>query len=171
VARELEEAEDCEGFDDEPSDLPCLKRKADADGYLSGQEGLERDLPSATDSTQPDRRPRVSTHPETSPSAIADAKSNVRTPGRKAYKKRQKIAQRKAKQQKCFIQNATAPSPADVGERLSAATTIPIELPVDDLPTNSSGYEAKNPENKDDSVLNMEELLASGYTLIEWDGR
>ncbi|KAJ3504924.1 hypothetical protein NMY22_g17761 [Coprinellus aureogranulatus] len=89
---------------------------------------------------------------------------------RKAYNKRHKSSQKKAKKQKRFNENAPSPLPPKVAQSISSATPIPAVLELEALPANSSGYEASYAESKGERVPGLEELLADGYELVEWDG-
>ena len=173
VARELKELDGC--GEPETSELP-RKRKLDEDWDV-----LEEDCPEFDQEFDAlcdlkvlgeNRRPSATAELQQADTAFpAPLQATTESGSRKAYKKRQKVAQRKSKRAAAFNQNSPTPSAPNAGDFLEAATTVPIKISVDELPTNSSGYEATNPDVKDGSALDMQELLEEGYALIEWDGR
>ncbi|KAJ3520669.1 hypothetical protein NMY22_g12652 [Coprinellus aureogranulatus] len=90
---------------------------------------------------------------------------------RRAYKKLRKTAARKGKQMASFESNAGKPLPPKAIQALATATAVQTPLIIQDLPTNSTGYEATFDGPKEGETLGLQELISEGYEEIQWDGR
>jgi hypothetical protein len=147
----------------------------------------EQDILACTDTTSGRqlRRPDVAPQPQSSlrelrsegaqaPSLKLPRPSEPepnRNKTRKEHRKERKRLKREDKRRLDFISNTNRPRPDDITKFVGSASTISAEIDTCDLPANSSGYDGTFKGAMGDEALNLDDLIADGYELIEWDGR
>lgn len=87
---------------------------------------------------------------------------------RSRARKRAKRAQKRINE---FTANKHAPRPEVARQHAKPEAAIPVNIPLGDLPANSSGYEGLARDSGERKPLQLAELVAEGYDIRKWDGR